>query len=121
MTFSRNQFFILLVCIFIGPFIVYKTVWLANAKSTTGAVYFMGHTLELNGGISSHIVIKFKVNEDSIMFNEDPSLGYNRGDAVPVMYQKNDPSNVIVNLPSRVWGDVFVYTLAQALILLILY
>jgi hypothetical protein len=105
----------------IGPFLIYKIIWLANSKKTNGTVYFMGNTLEVNGAVSSHLVIIFKAGKDSITFNTIPDLPFKPNEPIPVRYQKNDPWDAKVDLPDRIWGDTLVYALAPLLILLVLF
>jgi hypothetical protein len=121
MILTRNQFFLILFFIFIGPFLFYKIVWLVKSKKTNGIVYFLGHTLELNGTISAHCVILFLDGKDTITFNADPNLGFKPGDMVPVRYQKNDPGDARVDLPVRIWGDTLVYALFPFLIIFVLF
>ena len=121
MRLNRTEFFLLLFTILIGPFIAYKIYWLHNSIQTTGVVYFIGHTLELQGGISTHRVVIFKTNRGSITFNAaiyDPAKP---GDAVPVLYQKDDPSDAREDSPDRIWGDTLVYSLLPLLVLSVIF
>jgi hypothetical protein len=121
MVFTKFQFFILLFAILIGPLLIYKLIWLANSKKTYGSIYFMGHDLELNGSVSSHLVILFKIGKDTFTFNTLSDLPFKNNEPVPVRYQKNDPSDAKVNLPDRIWGDTLVYSIAPVLLLLVLF
>jgi hypothetical protein len=121
MTFTRLQFFFILFAIVIGPFLVYKIIWLANSKKTNGRIYFMGSTLEVNGAVSSHLVIIFKASKDSITFNTIPNLSFKTNEPIPVRYQKDDPWDARVDVPDRIWGDTLVYALAPLLILFVLF
>jgi hypothetical protein len=121
MILSRNQFFLLLLVLLVGPFYFYKILWLHGSNRTKGLVGFMGHTLELDGSISRHIVILFKAGEDSVSFNAADNLGYHPGDSVQIRYQKDQPSDARIDEPSRIWGDTWVNSLSILLILLVLF
>ena len=121
MQLNRTQFFLLLFIVFVGPFIDYKILWLHNSIHTTGVVYFMGHTLELHGDISTHRVIMFKTEKNTVTFNAgifDPSK---TGDSVSILYQKDNPSDAREDLFSRIWGDTLVYSLLPFLVLLVIF
>jgi hypothetical protein len=121
MTVTKNQFFLLLFILLASPFILYKVWWINNAKKVNGIVHFIGHTIELNGGISSHLVILFHNGSSKQTFNAPRSLNYKVGDRVPVLYQKNKPSEARVNTWIRIWGDTIVYSLWPVLVLLVMY
>jgi hypothetical protein len=121
MLLTRLQFLIILFVLLVAPFYVYKMLWISRSEKTNGFVYFMGHTLEVNGNISAHLVIQFSVGRDSISFNADPSFGYGRGDLVPVRYQKDLPSDARVNTFAHIWGDTIIFSLLPLLTLLVLF
>jgi hypothetical protein len=121
MILSRNQFFVLLLILLVGPFYVSKILWLTSSRRATGLAWFMGHTLELNGGISRHLVILFNAGKDSATFNAGDNLGFRVGDPVPVRYQKDDPSDARINIPVCIWGDTWVNSLLPELVLLVLF
>ena len=121
MTFSRNAFFLLLFTICVSPVVIWKLVWLSNTTTTNGKVFFIGHSLNLDGSISSHLVILFLVGKDSINFKAPASLSFKEGDAVPVRYVSNKPSEARVNAPLRIWGDAIVYGIWPILVLLVIY
>jgi hypothetical protein len=121
MILSRNQFFLLLSILGVAPFYLSKILWLSNSKQTTGIVWFMGHTLELHGDISNHLVVLLKAGKDSVTFNSSAGLGYRIGDSVPVRYQKDNPSDARINIPYCIWTDTLVNSLLPILILLVLF
>jgi hypothetical protein len=121
MVLNRTQFFLLLFTILIRPFIGYKINWLYNSKHTTGIVYFIGHTLELQGGISTHRVVLFKTERGTITFNAGMFDLAKPGDSVSVLYQKDNPSDAREDLPDRIWGDTLVYSLLPVLVLLVIF
>jgi hypothetical protein len=121
MLLSRNQFFLILLILFvIGPFYVPRALWLINSKKTTGRGWFVGHTLELQGDVTQHLVIIFRVGNDSVFFNGG-GRGFHVGDAVPVCYEKDNPSDARINTFSGMWEDVLINSLLPLLTLLILY
>ena len=121
MILSRNQFFLLLLILLVAPFYIYKIVWLTNSRQATGLAWFMGHTLELQGNISQHLVVLFKAGRDSVTFNAGDNYGFRVGDRVPVRYQKSDPSDVRLDIPVAIWGDTLVDSLLPELVLLVLF
>jgi hypothetical protein len=121
MTLSKNQFLLLLLAILVAPFVVYKIIWIANSKKTIGKVYFIGHTLELNGGISSHLVILFKDGKQTITFNAPVNPHLKVNDNVPVRYKKDNPTDARINSFTRIWGDTIVYALWPFCVLLVIF
>jgi hypothetical protein len=119
MLLSKNVFFLILVFIVAGLFIIPKIIWLSGTKRAQGVVWFEGHTLELQGGISKHAVILFIVNKDSFEFNGSSHLKV--GKSVPILYQSNNPEDAIVEDPQAFWMGNFAYILLPLLVLLVLY
>ena len=120
MLLTRNQFFVLLLAVFVFPIIGYKVYWLACSQRTMGVVCFTGHTLETDG-ISSHPVLRFKAGKDSIFFNGNSNLRLPRGALVPVRYQKDTPSDARVDIPLSIWGDTLAWSMSPFLAILVLY
>ncbi len=120
MIISKNKFFLLLVVIFILPFVLYKIFWLANAEKTIGEMRFFGRTIEVQG-TSEHAVFKFTTGKDTIFFNGNFDLVYKTGEPVSIRYQKNNPRDARVNSFAGTWLDTVLYILPQLLILSILY
>lgn len=118
MILTRTQFFLVLSIALLGPFYVPRLLWLARTRSTTGKVWFVGHTLELQGDISRHLVILFKVGGDSFHFNGGGHLKV--GDPVPVRYNKNRPDDARIDTISGIWEDVLINSLFPELVLVIL-
>jgi hypothetical protein len=117
---SRNQFFILLFIIFIGPFIAYKTIWIITSEKTMGRILFRGRMIEVQG-TSDHSVIKYKAGKDSLFFNTEDDLEMKKREIVSVLYQKNNPSNACVNNFAGVWLGTLIYALFPFLIILALF
>jgi hypothetical protein len=118
---SRNLFFLLLFSIFVAPFIAYKISWLATSEQTTGIMWFTGHTLEDQGNITSHPVIKFKAGKDSLDFNNNVNIDWRPGELIAIRYQKNNPHDAKADTFVCIWGDTFVYILFPFLVLLVLF
>ena len=121
MTLSRNAFFLTLLFICVTPFVIWKLVWLSRTAVTSGKVWFTGHTIELDGSISSHLVILFIAGKDSIKFEAPSNLQLKEGQPVSVRYEKADPSTARLDLPLRIWGDTIVYAMWPVLVLLVIY
>ena len=121
MTLSRNAFFLALLLICISPVVIWKIAWLSKTKTTNGKVWFTGHTLQLDGAISSHLVILFLAGRDSIHFDAPANLSFKEGQTVPVRYVLNKPSDARVNTFLRIWGDAIVYGIWPVLVLLVIY
>ena len=121
MTLGRNAFFLTLLFICITPFIIWKLVWLSKTSVTNGKVWFTGHTIELDGSISSHLVILFLTGKDSIKFEAPASLQLKEGQPVSVRYEKANPTTARLDLPLRIWGDTIVYSLWPLIVLIVIY
>lgn len=121
MTLSRNAFFLLLLFLCVSPFIIWKLHWLSKTTTTTGKMWYTGHTIELDGKISSHLVILFLAGKDSISFQAPANLPFKENDPVPVRYVPGAPSKARVNTPLRIWGDAIVYGLWPLLFVLVIY
>jgi hypothetical protein len=121
MTLSRNTFFLLLFIVSVSPFVIWKLIWLSRTDTTVGKVWYMGHTLELHGDISSHLVILFFAGKDSITFNTPGDLPFKIGDPVPVRYVRDNPSDAVYNTALSIWGNTGALAIWPILVLLVLY
>ena len=120
MLLTRNQFFLVLSILLLGPFYVPRTLWLIHSGKATGRGWFVGHTLELQGDVSQHLVIIFKAGNDSVFFNGG-GRKFHVGDSVPVRYQKDNPSDARINTFQGMWEDALINSLVPLLTLLILF
>lgn len=120
MTLTRNQFFILLFIVMIGPFIAHKAIWVFLSERTAGRVLFKGRTIEVQG-TSDHYVVKYGVGHDSLFFNTADAFTMQKGSIIPVRYQKNDPVDACVNSLAGIWLTSFIYALFPLLVLTVLY
>ena len=122
MVLKRNQFFLLLFAIVIVPFLANKVIWLATSKQITGIMCFTGHgNFGSVLGISSYPVIGFKINKDSVFLKGNVNLDLKRGDIISVRYQKNNPSDALINNFVSIWAETLIYALFPVLILLVLF
>src|ERR1700749_696730 len=108
MILSRSQFFLLL---FAGCGLACfgrLTLWIATARKTTGVMAFIGHTLEMQGNITSHEVIEYENGKDTVTFIANSGMGLKPGQAVSVLYHDDDPSGAKIAIPICLWGDTMV-------------
>lgn len=120
MLLKRNQFFLLLLLVFVVPIVAYKVCWLVRSQRTLGVMCFTGHTLGTLG-ISSHPVILFRAGDDSIFFNGNSGMGYRKGDLVPVRYHTDNPYDARIDSTISIWGDTFAWALYPFLVIMVLY
>lgn len=111
MLISGARFFVFLFFLLVGPFIGQKLFWLMHSGSVTGRVYFMGHTLNNDGSISSHQVIIFGVGKDSVTFTSNVNFRLPDNTAVPVRYAISNPYDARIDKFISIWGDTLVYLL----------
>jgi hypothetical protein len=120
MLLSKNQFFILLLLLFVAPQLAYKLYWLMRSEKTRGIMCFTGHTLE-TVGVSTHPVIRFKAGKDSLFFNGNSNVSFPTGQLVSVRYQKDNPSDARIDIPVSIWGDTLAWSLFPILVIGVLY
>ena len=122
MTLSRNLFFAGLAALLLLPLVVYKLIWLAGTRETTGTMYFTGHgNLGSVLGVSTYPVIRFTTGKDTILFNGNVNIPLRADEKVSVRYQKNNPSDAKINSWVCLWGDTLAYESGPFLILLIIF
>jgi len=122
MVLSRNTFFILLATLILLPLVLYKLIWLAGSRETTGTMYFTGHgNLGSVLGISTYPVIWFKSGQDTIFFNGNVNIPLQTGEKVSVRYQRTNPADAKLNTLTCIWGDTMAYELGPFLIMLIVF
>jgi hypothetical protein len=119
---TRNQFFLLLFMLVVVPFLANKIIWLANSRQTNGRMWYTGHgNLGSALGISTYAVIRYRVDKDSLYFNNNVNLDIRPGTIVPVRYKKSNPSDAVVDDFVSIWVETLVYALFPILILLVLF
>ncbi len=122
MILSRHSFFILLVIIILTPLPLYKLLWLAGSRETTGTFYFTGHgNFGSVLGVSTYPVIWFKQGNDTILFNGNVNIPLKPDEKVSVRYQINKPTDAKVNSFTCIWGDTMAYELGPFLVFLIVF
>lgn len=111
----------MLFFITVFPFPLYKLVWIARSKATTGTMCFMGKSID-GQFAHSYPVIKFSTNgRDTVFFNGTDELMYQKGESIAVRYQQNNPSNARISSFKGLWMDTLIYALIPMLILSIIY
>jgi hypothetical protein len=122
MILNRNSFFILLAALVLLPLVLYKLLWLAGTRETTGAMYFTGHgNLGSVLGISTYPVIWFISGSDTIFFNGNVNIPLKPDEKLSVRYQRSNPSDAKVNSFTCIWGDTLAYELGPFLIFLVVF
>jgi hypothetical protein len=120
MTLTRNQFFLLLLVLFVCPFVAWRLWWLARSEKAQGRMWFDGRTIEVQG-TSHHPVYQYRLGNDSIWFHGNLDLGHRRGDIVSVRYQPGDLRNARIDAFLPLWYDTLAYLAVPFLILLIVF
>jgi hypothetical protein len=122
MILGRNLFFLILLLLVTGPFIIYKAWWMAGSKKSTGVVSFIGHgNLGSALGMSTYPVIRFRAGADSLYFNSNVNLSIHPGQKVAVRYLGSNPRDARVDNFACIWAETLIYALFPVLILLVLY
>jgi hypothetical protein len=122
MILSRNQFFLLLFLIVTVPFLANRIIWLASSKKTTGIMAFISHDDWGSAlGMRTYGVIDFKAGNDSVSFNSTLNIDLKRGEIVPVLYQKNNPSDAIVDDFYDIWLGTISYAIFPILLIITLF
>jgi hypothetical protein len=122
MILSRHSFFLLLLAVILLPLPLFKLIWLAGTRETTGTMYFTGHgNLGSVLGISTYPVIWFKNGKDTIFFNGNVNIPLKPEEKVSVRYRKKNPADAKVNSFTCIWGDTLAYELGPFLILLVVF
>mgnify|MGYP003585828930 CR=1 FL=1 len=120
MTVSRNTFFLGILLITTTPFLLQKLAWLANAKRTKGVMHYVGKS-QSGQIVSIYPVIRFYDGKDSVWFNGASDILLNRGDMVPVLYQRDNHTEAKIDNFISVWGDTVGYAAVPAIIILIVF
>ena len=121
MNFSKITFFLLLVLLFVGPFVAGKLWWLLHSRRTVGVYSFKGRGFAGDQIALDYSVCWFPLGRDTIWFNGMGNLHYREGDSVPVRYQVDDPGDARIDIFPAVWGSTIVYGGIPLFILLIIY
>lgn len=119
MILSRNQFILVLLLVFVGPFILYRVNWIIHGEHTTGIMWFEGHSMEPQS-ISSYPVIRFEVNHQNFYFSSNLDVELKEGQAVPMLYEKTNPWDAKIDSFATLWLDTVVYSLLPLGIILVI-
>ena len=120
MYFTRNAFFVALMLLASGPFVIYKLVWLSRSEKTAGVACFTGK--EISGQIvHEYTVIRYAVQKDSLFMNGNDNLFFAPHAAIPIRYLRSDPADARIDQFIGIWGDTLGYAGAPALVILIVF
>lgn len=117
---GRTTFFLGILLITTTPFVFQKLAWLAKAERTNGVMHYVGKS-QSGQIVSIYSVIRFFDGKDSVWFNGASNILFNRGDIIPVLYQKDDPAEARINNFVSVWGDTVAYAGVPAIIIVIVF
>ena len=121
MIFSRSNFFIILFFILVMPWFVPKTIWVLNSKKAIGIMEFVGHdNLGSVLGMTTYPVIQFKVGDKAFHFNGNMNLSLQKGHAVELRFQKNNPNDARIDSFGTIWGDTLAYGVGPLLFYFVL-
>ena len=117
---SRNALFSVLFIIVAAPFLIPKMIWLSRSEKTDGIMRFVGksYTGQL---VHLYSEISFIAGRDTIWFDSEDNTIYKTGEIVPVLYQKNNPSDAKANIFSNIWNDTVIYGAGPLIILLLIF
>ena len=122
MILSRNAAFLILFLMVIVPFLAGKTIWILNAKKTTGVMAFIGHDdWGAASGMRTYAVIDFNVDHKKWSLHSSISLDLKKGDMIPVFYQINDPADAVVDDFINLWSRTISYAIFPILILIVMF
>jgi hypothetical protein len=118
MIIHRTKFFLVLICLYITPLVLYRVIWLLQSKKTTGIFAFVTYGSALDQIRSPYSEIYFKHGIDTVWFQEPGKLKYKPGAIVPVRYLAGNPSNARLDTFRSLWMATIVYGGIPLLVLL---
>ena len=121
MQFSKIQFISLLLCLVVVPIIVVNLVWLFKAILKTGTMFFMGKTQDGQLVRTYPMIMFSSTGKDTIFFHGKTGVELKPGDQIPILYQKNDPTDVRINNFGALWIDTIIYAGIPLLILMMIF
>ena len=121
MVIPRTKFFLALICLFITPLVLYKTVWLLQSKKTSGIYAFRSFGPALDQIRFPYSVIYFLNGKDTIWFKGPGDLNMKEGAIVPVLYHTGNPAGARVDSFKSIWLDTIIYGGIPFLILLVIF
>jgi len=120
MYFTRNTFFVGLMLLVSGPFVMYKICWVSRSVKTAGVACFKGK--EISGQIvHEYTVIRYAVQKDSLFMNGNDNLIFAPHTIIPVRYSQTDPADARIDQFIGIWGDTLGYAGAPVLVILIVF
>lgn len=108
MLFSKNAFFLILLLVLTLPFVLPKVIWLLRSQKTTGVVEGIGHASGISLGRDTYAYTSFVVGKDTFYF-QGKDDNYEKGNVIPLLYQKNDPEDAKVATFYSLWGSTIAY------------
>ena len=120
MILNRLSFFSILLGIIAFPFLLHKFIWLAGSEKTTGTMGFVGQS-QTGQLVHNYAVVIFKIGNDTVGFNGNDNILFNKGEAVPVRYQRDNPKEARIDVFAAIWGDTLVYGGIPVLILVLVF
>src|SRR5579862_1028179 len=122
MILSRNQFFLALFLIVAAPFLATKLFWLLNSKKTKGVMAFISHADWGSAtGMSTYAVIDFSAENQMFSIRSEISTDLKRGEAVPILCQKGNPNDAVVNDFMNIWVGTLSYAIFPELVIIVLF
>jgi hypothetical protein len=121
MIIHRTKFFLALICLFVTPLVLYKTIWLLQSKKTTGTFAFVSYGPALDQIRFPYSVMYFKHGIDTVWFEARGKLNYKPGAIVPVRYLAGNPSNAKLGTFRSLWMATIIYGGIPFLLLLAIF
>ncbi len=120
MILGRTTFFLILAVVCIVPFAGRNIWWLIRSEKATGEMRFMGK--DFAGQLPvQYPIIRFRFGKDTLWFRGPSNIMYQKGELVPVRYQKKDPADARVATFAGIWVTSLIIASPFLLILLITY
>jgi hypothetical protein len=122
MVLKRNQFYLLLLGLFISPFILYKIGWLAFSKKTTGTVEYIGETRGRRIGRQAYPVVQFTTDSKHVVtISGDYNLPYAPGDDYPIRYNRFNETDARLDTFWGCWIETVIWSIIVFVIISIIF
>lgn len=72
-------------------------------------------------GMSTYAVIDFNAENQKFSIRSEISTDLKRGETVPVLYQKENPNDAVINDFMNVWLGTFSYAIFPGLVIIVLF
>ena len=107
MPLNKSTFFLILFVIFVLPFLIYNSAWILRSDKANGIARFIGKSY--TGQFSKQYTkISFSTGKDTVWFNGMANYIFKRHEAVPIRYQRSDPSDARIDSFIGLWGDTLI-------------